>query len=298
MKKIYYLFLLAFLGVGIVACDNNDENTLPGAVKNIIAIPGAGFITLQWELPDGEHNNSGAAAITHVKLSYTDPATRQEVNALVNILNNKITVNHTLEKYGKYTFYIQPVSIDGVAGNVQTIESVSEAAPLYPEYETPVKLALTTTNLTTNAQETSEGPITALFDDDPNSHFHSSYNRGIGAYHYLQVDFQKNINFFKYESLARSNNNNIPSDIDFEGSTDGVTFKSIANINLGKEIITAPQYYASDMIGTFDFSFRYVRYIVKGTNTGQTESSGKPFFTMAEFKIYEVPARMVDPEKE
>lgn len=296
MKKRYNILLLVLLAVGMASCDD-DEKVLPGVVTNITATPGAGSITLQWKLPDGEHNNSSSAAISYIKVTYTDPVTKQDMSSLVNIINNKITIGNTLKKYGKYTFRIQPISIDGVAGEVQTIEAVSEAAPMYPEYGTPVQIALVAANLSTNAQETQEGPIADLLDNNPATYFHSSYNRGINAYHYLQVDLQKDVNFFKYESLARNNNNNIPNNFDIEGSTDGITFRLIKNINLGTGVINYPNYYTSEMIGTFDFTFRYVRYVVKGTNTGQTESSGRPFFTMAELKLYEVPAKMIDPEK-
>ena len=101
---------------------------------------------------------------------------------------------------------------------------------------------------------------------------------------------QIEITYFKYESVAR-NGNNIPDDVDIMGSNDGVNFELIENLTKAKNgMLMSTSPYTSPVMGNNSKPYRYIRYSVNHTNTGSV------FFSMSEFKLFEVDASVVDPE--
>lgn len=101
---------------------------------------------------------------------------------------------------------------------------------------------------------------------------------------------KKEITYFKYESVAR-NGSNIPDDVDIMGSNDGVHFELIENLTKAKNgMLMSTSPYTSPVMGNNSKPYRYIRYSVNHTNTGSV------FFSMSEFKLFEVDASVVDPE--
>ena len=90
--------------------------------------------------------------------------------------------------------------------------------------------------------------------------------------------------------MAR-NGNNIPDDVDIMGSNDGVNFELIENLTKAKNgMLMSTTPYMSPVLGDNSKPYRYIRYSVNHTNTGSV------FFSMAEFKSFEVNASVLDPE--
>lgn len=73
------------------------------------------------------------------------------------------------------------------------------------------QVTLTADNFTTNAQETAEGPISAICDGDKATHFHSSYNSTPNTYHYIEVTLPTAMQSFKFSFDARKNFRNVPA---------------------------------------------------------------------------------------
>lgn len=73
------------------------------------------------------------------------------------------------------------------------------------------QVKLTADNFKTNAQETAEGPISAICDGDKATHFHSSYNTTPNTYHYIEVTLPTAMQSFKFSFDARANKANVPA---------------------------------------------------------------------------------------
>lgn len=73
------------------------------------------------------------------------------------------------------------------------------------------EVELTADNFKTNAQETTEGPISAICDGDKATHFHSSYNATPNTYHYIEVTLPTAMQSFKFSFDARKNFRNVPA---------------------------------------------------------------------------------------
>lgn len=73
------------------------------------------------------------------------------------------------------------------------------------------EVTLTAKNFKTNAQETAEGPISAICDGNKATHFHSSYNSTPNTYHYIEVTLPTAMQSFKFSFDARSNKANVPA---------------------------------------------------------------------------------------
>lgn len=73
------------------------------------------------------------------------------------------------------------------------------------------QVKLTAENFKTNAQETAEGPISAICDGNKDTHFHSSYNTTPNTYHYIEVTLPTAMQSFKFSFDARKNKANVPT---------------------------------------------------------------------------------------
>ena len=134
-----------------------------------------------------------------------------------------------------------------------------------------------------------------LFDGNPNTIFHSEYGNKQTPDeldHYLRVDMgEGGVGKFKFTYITRNleNNNNVsPKTIVVEGSNsaDG-EYAEIATItNLPGTKATV---YTSDVLGSKETLYRYIRYRVTETHSGSTDN-GHPYFAIAEFGMsFEVP---------
>ncbi len=171
------------------------------------------------------------------------------------------------------------------------------------------KITLQTTNasgagyLSTNAQSTQEGPIANLVDGVtayPNR-FHSSYSASDSPAqnnpHYLQVDLgeQQSVDQFQFEFWSRDDSDpkgrNCPTNIVVSGSNDGANFVEIATVTKDDDSNPLPtatgaqQHYTSNVLGSKNLFYRYLRFTVMQTNTGGADPNGNAYFSMAEFEL-------------
>lgn len=273
--------------IGLSSCSDDDTKAItPSDIIDLRADTDnkPGYIVLRWNTPEDN-------TIRYIKVSYYDYLLEKDEVRLASIYADSILIPDTRKKFGEYEFKVQTVSQSGDTGTLQTVKAVSEPAPIQTIYN-ETQVALVADQLSTNAQELSEGPISNLLTEDVSTFFHSTWNNPPAGPHWFQIALNKPITTFKYESVAR-NGSNIPDDIDILGSNDGVNFELIKNLttaNAGLFMNTNP--YTSPVMGNESKPYSYIRYSVNHTNTGTV------FFSMARFKLFEVEVTVIDPEQD
>lgn len=138
-------------------------------------------------------------------------------------------------------------------------------------------IPLTVDMLSTNAQETNEGPISNLLDGDKDTYFHSAYSYSIDEAHYIQVSLGSSLTELKFWYKNRSNSNGKPTQALITVSQDGIHWSTV-DIVYGLPTAASSEYESA--LFSVPEEFSYFRFIVNKTN------SGEDFFNMAEFKMY------------
>jgi len=253
---------------------------MPADITDVSISTEPGEITLHWEVPED------SATIRYIKVSYYDPALKKDVMKTASVYSNSMLIPDTRAKYGEYTFNLQTVSPSGDGGAVHEVKITSKPAPVsYAATQLVLK------DLSTNAQEPSEGPISNLTDGNLSNYFHTRWADPIPpAPHWFQANMgQKITDRYKFFYGNRSNSNNKPIDFDLMGSTDGQNWfliknftKDTDNLNIDSGGTWNSEIYEADK------PFSYIRFVVNETN------SNTVFFTISEFRFYSV--TLIDPE--
>ena len=281
-KYIAFAGVFAF-GLGLASC-SDDDGVTPSDVTNIRSEAGPGQITLRWDTPDD-------GTIKYVKVSYYDHLTKQNEVRLASIYADSIQIPDTRKKYGTYSFSVQSISPSGDGGAVQTIDAVSGIAPATTLYSA-AEIKLTVDDLSSNAPEPSEGPIASLLDNNTGTFFHTAWSVSIPGPHWLQVNLNQTLtSCYKFYYAPRNNGSNKPTDFDLMGSTDGTNWFLIKKFTKEDDNlpVTATDTYTSPNLDVPQ-PFSYVKMVVNETNTGTV------FWTMSEFKFYNVTKTVIDPE--
>ena len=165
--------------------------------------------------------------------------------------------------------------------------------PLLPTYTAGSNILTSAEQLSTNKQETGEGPIRNLVDEDKNSYFHSTWdaNNEDKAYAYLQIDlkgahkdllldFTKRYNFtgnkgypIQFHVFAT----NTPNDEDSWKDCGYSNFLRYYNDNKQN----------GQVIVRLGGDYQYVRLQVEKTG-GMEKSKGNLYFALSELAIYPV----------
>ena len=279
MKDIVKYFAGLFLmgSVLLTGCDDESGIT-PGEITDLTAESTPGRIVLRWNTPE-------EANIRYVEVKYYDPSLKKEVMRTASAYADSIEIPDTRAKYGEYHFTVQSVSATGDKSAVQDIVKVSE--PADPTFGTSTQIVLTVDDLSTNAQEPTEGPIANLLDKKTETFFHTAYSVSIPGPHWLQVNLNQEITEgYRFEYAPR-NANNRPSDFDLMGSMDGSEWFLIKNFTKENDGIAGNGTYSSKMFKVTK-PFKQIRIVVNETNTRTV------FWTMSIFKFYSV--NIADPE--
>lgn len=283
MKKILksYAGLLLFgAALATASCSSDDGGVTPAEVTNLTAESTSGRIVLRWTTP-AESN------IRYVEVKYHDPLLKKDVMRAASAYADSIEIPDTRKKYGEYQFTVQSVSATGDKSSTQTISKASEAA--LPTYVN-TQIALTAADLSTNAQEPSEGPIADLLDGNTGTFFHTAWSVAVSGKHWMQANLKREITgAYKFFYAPRANGNNKPTDFDLMGSTDGADWFLVRNFT--KEAdglpVTSTGTYTSEVYNV-EKPFSQIRIVVNTTNNGTA------YWTMSEFKFYSV--SIEDPE--
>lgn len=169
----------------------------------------------------------------------------------------------------------------------------SEAATADGLFDEP-GLVTDETQLSANSIESGDGGgIAALIDNDLTTYFHSSYNTGAGAYHYLLADLGEAVQNLVIKYGKRHNNiNNAPTQIRIYASNDTTSaWTYVGDYSLdypysmlidGEEKANRAGYIGMEL----PTASKFVRMDVIKTANGATESTGYPFFTLDEIRYF------------
>ena len=153
------------------------------------------------------------------------------------------------------------------------------------------RVALTAGMLSTNHQETTEGPIANLIDGNTGTYFHSSWSVATSDKHYWQVDLgdENLIKDFKFSITSRGKSpNNFPNNITVQGSLNGTDFTDITTVSDNTLGTGAGVSYQSEAINAAT-AYRYLRFVVNSTTTGNTGAAAsnhtEAFFALSEFTL-------------
>ena len=176
---------------------------------------------------------------------------------------------------------------------IPSLDGTSDYSPLLPAYTAGSNILTSADQLSTNKQETGEGPISNLVDGDKNSYFHSTWdaNNEDKAYAYLQIDlkgahkdllldFTKRYNFtgnkgypIQFHVFAT----NTPNDEESWKDCGYSNFLRYYNDNKQN----------GQVIVRLGGDYQYVRLQVEKTG-GMEKSKGNLYFALGELAIYPV----------
>jgi hypothetical protein len=288
MKKT--AFLLTFVAaLFLISCDN-ETSIIPSDISNVRAEARPGGIFLAWDAP-GERNYD------HIRTTWFDPLLQTERFWISSVYADTLLIPDTRAKFGEYHFTLQTFSSTGTGGTIQRISAVSGPAPATTVFGIPVQVPLTEEQLSTNAQELSEGPIRHLLTEPLAEFFHTRWSAQGGAVpapHWFQVDLGREVTpgyFYRFWYRSRNNANNKPTDVDFLGSMDGENWFLLRNFTREADdlnVAAGGQWTSENIIVTEPF--RHIRFSVNATNTGSV------FFTMSGFRFYTGTVAVIDPE--
>lgn len=211
-------------------------------------------------------------------------------------------------KYMRLTFF-DTYGHNTVADNFKFV-CLSE---FYLEDANGTEIPLTVDNFSTNAQQSGEGPMANICDDNTASsnYWHSSWSNSVGEYHYLQIALPESmdpISTYKLKWITRNQNNSpISLAVTTAATTEELTNEVknwqytddnghiIKLLQSGAGLpgtLASGQYsWSSDLI-SYNSPVQYLIFRVIGTNTGANWNS-YPFFTLSEFKVYDENGKQV-----
>lgn len=185
----------------------------------------------------------------------------------------KIKFNQLTHAVG--TLALKIASVDGrnFASDTQALK-LNVHVPKYP---------LTTSMLSTNALEPTEGSIANLLDGDVNTFFHSAWSVLIDQNHYVQVALSNPTTSFAFTYTNRAANGNAALyKFEVQGSADGVNFAPLrtydvdAGDNLpldGRGVFSSTEIRPSSPV-------KYLRFVCHRNKTNNA------FFVWSEFSLY------------
>lgn len=207
-------------------------------------------------------------------------ANQMEINDWSTVdAGNKVTINDITET-AEYKAALEQRKIQKAREDFYT--AIENAKSMIRYDKTPV--ALSTANVYCNNPEQGEGSVEYLFDNNPNTYYHSSWSDTQDPVHYIQIDMGEDnlIEQFQFNTINRSGaTNDYPATYDIEGSNDGSVFTDIAIVHSTAH--TSGASFKSNVVGKKGTAYRYIRFNVTdcvGVGVGY-----RVFFHLAEFAL-------------
>lgn len=292
MKKII-LLSLGIVVTSIYSCKKEDTGVIPAPVENLIATALPGEIEISWTQKEPVYE--------YLKITYFDKLEQKEMVRLASKYSTSIVIPNTRAKYGEYTFTVQPFNALKQGGEIQTVKGVSGVAPAtyqFTEADDAVQLALTASMLSTNAQESSEGPITNSIDSNLSTYFHTAWSVSIGAQHYFQVSLPEPIQGFKFGFSTRHNGNG-GGDIKrmkIEASNDGTNWVEVATQTYDLSTDVAAD--RTKVFGNVPVLMQQQYSMLRFTPLARRSADplNQSWFNLSEIYLYKEPIIVIDPE--
>lgn len=297
-KKILFFSIISIAFFLLSSCGDDDKDEIqPGNISNIRAEKRDGGIMLRWDVPSDSNYH-------YVEVSFEDPWRNKKRVRLSSVYTDSVAIWGLLERFGDYKFTLQTYSTTFTPGKAETFSAISgyRQASYTSGADTPITLA--EKNLSTNAQEPSEGPIKNLLDEDASTYFHTAWSVSKTPPHYLQVDLDNPITQggFKFKYRTRSSGSGCPQTIDVAVSEDGTNFVDIATLTadnddlpVGKSVeFTSKAFNLYELLPEESyFEPKHIRLSVKKTNSGEMS-----WFCLSDFWFWESKIVVFDPEND
>ena len=252
-------------------------------VENISSQALPGQIMLTWSAPAGEYS--------YMKIGYYDPLQKKDVTLITSKGTTEVLIDETRQRFGEYTFTFQSFNANHEGGEVRTFNAMSDKAPATYNLAGRKQVTLYGDQLSTNAQEPSEGPIANAVDGNLNSFFHTNWHEAIPYPQWIQIDLREPHQHFIIGYVNRYDNTwtseGRPSQVDFRVSNDGVNWTTVG------EISGLPTAARSEYTSTYfmvDEPYTYFRFSVNSATNNTT------FWNIAELYFYDAEVEIYDPE--
>lgn len=290
LKYMIAAFALACFGTG---CDDKLETFevqgytgAPAPIETSAitseALPGQ--IKLKWTKPSED-------AYAYLKIWYTDPLLDETVYKISSLETDSMLIDDTRARFGEYEFFFQTFNANNEGSEVTSFKAVSGKAPIVITEKARTEVKLDASQLSTDAQEPTEGPISNLVNGNTNDYFHGRWsNPTTSLPHYIQVDFNEEHQVFAIEWWNRASGGSgdgFPTVVELQISNDGNEWETVETLTGFAS--TWGSHIVSDYVDAGK-TFTHFRYNV----TAVTQN--KDFFHMAEFKFYDVELEVYDPE--
>ncbi|MFV0377727.1 MAG: discoidin domain-containing protein [Mangrovibacterium sp.] len=289
MNLLKTYLTIAIAALALASCDDNLETmsdtggltSNPSPVSSISAEALPGQIVLHWTVPADSNYYL-------LKVKYYDHLSGKEVFRVASVYQDSLLIDNTRQKFGDYDFTFQTFNAANVGGEVQQFSAVSGPATI-TETITTSTIALTASQLSTNNQEPSEGPIANLIDGNNGSFFHTRWSSPqIPMPQYIQINLNQPIDDFQFWLKNRSGSQQAPKIVEIQISNDGATWETIETISSGLPSAGGAEY--TSAIFRPGHSFTYFRY-----NCLETYDK-RNYFNLAEFRLYDVDIQVYNPE--
>ena len=150
-------------------------------------------------------NTPSEGAFEYLQIKYHDPLTEQDVCKIASIGTTEMLIEDTRARFGDYSFFFQTFNAAHQGSEVTEIKAKSGAAPSTTTEKSRTEMKIEADQLSTNAQEPSEGPIKNLIDGKGNTFFHTRWSSPqIELPHYIQIDFKEAHEDFAIRGITRS----------------------------------------------------------------------------------------------
>ena len=176
---------------------------------------------------------------------------------------------------------------------IPSLDGTSDYSPLLPAYTAGSNILTSADQLSTNKQETGEGPISNLVDGDKNTYFHSTWsvNNVDNAYAYLQIDLKGTHHDLLLDYTKRYNftgNKGYPTRFHVFATNTPNDEESWKDCGYSKFL----RYYNDNKqngqtIVRLGGDYQYVRLQVEKTG-GMEQTNGNLYFSLRELAIYPV----------
>lgn len=246
------------------------------------ALPGQ--IQLTWDAPKGD--------FAYMQIRYYDPLQKKDMYKLVSKGTTEMLIENTRARFGAYTFYMQTFNAAHQGGQVKEVNATSGPAEMTYTEKGRTKVNLVASQLSTNAQEPTEGPIANLLDGKSNTFFHTRWSSPqVPLPHYIQINFnEEHENFAVYYQNRTDNTwttSGRPTVVELQISTDAQNWETVEALS---GLPTAHSTtYTTDFIMSGK-KYKHFRFLVTGT------SGSTSYFNIAEFMFYDVSVEIYDPE--
>lgn len=290
MKRISGLILLSIAALFAVGCDDDGGSVAPATISNLQAEPQEGAILLTWD-------NPAEGDFLYAQVQYVDPLTSELRKVNVSHFTDEFLLSGLFQKNGAYSFKVYSVSSTGTFST--TWEEASATALRVPATvtpTTPVPVALTVGMLSSNASDPDEGILSNLLDGNTGTHWGNNWHLPQPYPQWIQIDLPEAVQGVRIKTTNRGDTYGYtPSEVDIQGSNDGVEWTTLGSIAAGSIPDVAAAVYETPVMSVYPetgATFTKIRYTVNSVVQQETW----PYWCLAEFELSKVSYEIIDPE--